>query len=266
MNSLKTIYHFIVFSIIISLPSRAQFVSFDGTKINYEMQGEGPPVVLIHGYIVDGSMWKKSTVYQSLLDAGYMVIVPDLRGNGLSDKPHTLAAYQNDAEARDIMALMAHLHFKKYDVVGYSRGAIITARLLVLDKNVQNAVLGGMGADFTNPDWVRPKMFKEAFAGQAAKWPEIKQAILYAKSIGADTTALSLMQEAQPVTTAKALKRISKPVLIISGDQDTDNGKAADLAALLSNSTLKTVPGTHNNTSASEGFAEAVLQFLYANK
>ncbi len=227
------------------------------------MQGEGPPVVLIHGYIVNGDMWKKTTLYRSLIDAGYMVIVPDLRGNGLSDKPHNLAAYQNDAEAKDIMALMQHLRFKKYDVVGYSRGAIIAARLLVLDNNVGNAILGGMGADFTNPDWIRPKMFKEAFAGQSAKWPEIRQAVAYAKSTGADTLALSLMQEAQPVTTTKSLKRIKKPVLVISGNQDFDNGKVSELARLLPRSTLKIVPGTHNDTVASDDFAEAILQFLH---
>jgi pimeloyl-ACP methyl ester carboxylesterase len=248
----------IVILLLLSGTSKAQFISFDGTKINYEMQGDGPPVVLVHGYIGNSQMWQKTTLRQSLIDAGYMVIVLDLRGNGLSDKPHTLAAYQNDAEARDIMALIKHLRFKKYDVIGYSRGAIITARLLVLDKNVQNAVLGGMGADFTNPDWIRPKMFKEAFSGQSAKWPEIKQAVAYAKRIGADTTTLALMQEAQPVTTTKEL--------VIAGDQDADNGKASDLAALIPNSTLRSVPGNHNNTAATEAFAVAILQFLYAHR
>ena len=68
-----------------------------------------------------------------------------MRGNGNSDKPHDSTAYDNDAEAKDIMLLMHRLKIKQYSAVGYSRGSIITARLLVLDKRVMNAVMGGMG-------------------------------------------------------------------------------------------------------------------------
>jgi hypothetical protein len=54
------------------------------------------------------------------------------------------------------------LGVKKYSFVGYSRGSIIGARLLVLDKHVKKAVLGGMGADFTNPEWPRRIAYYEA--------------------------------------------------------------------------------------------------------
>src|SRR6476660_4402630 len=112
------------------------FTSFDSTKIYYEVRGNGLPVILIHGFIVDGESWKKTAVYNDLIDVGYKVITLDMRGNGKSDKPHTVEAYANDAESKDIMGLMKSLGIKKYNVVGYSRGSIITARLLVLDKNV----------------------------------------------------------------------------------------------------------------------------------
>ncbi|MDQ3842483.1 MAG: alpha/beta hydrolase, partial [Bacteroidota bacterium] len=129
------------------------FRSFDNITIYYEVHGKGFPIVLIHGFMSDGQSWKRTVLYNQLLQEGFQVIVPDLRGNGRSDKPHTTDAYANDAEAKDVMLLIKSLGLKRYDVVGYSRGAIITARLLVLDKRVQKAVMGGMGADFTNPQW-----------------------------------------------------------------------------------------------------------------
>ena len=70
------------------------------------------------------------------------------------------------------------------------------------------------------------------------------------------------MQQFQPVTTKDELRRIGQPVLVISGDQDEDNGKAADLAALLPNAQLASVPGNHNNTMGTLPFAQRVMAFL----
>lgn len=92
------------------------YTSFDNTKIYYEVKGTGSPVILIHGFIVNGESWKKTELYSSLLNAGYKVITLDMRGNGKSDKPHTDEAYSNDAEAKDIMGLAAMLGIKKYNV------------------------------------------------------------------------------------------------------------------------------------------------------
>ncbi|MEP6683380.1 MAG: alpha/beta hydrolase, partial [Parafilimonas sp.] len=138
------------------------FVSFDSTKIFYETHGSGYPVLLVHGFIVNSNSWKHTALYDSLIAAGDEVILMDLRGNGKSGKPHNDEAYEYDAETKDIMLLMKNLNINKYDVVGYSRGSIITARLLVWDKRIRRAVLGGMGSDFTNPQWPRRIMFYEA--------------------------------------------------------------------------------------------------------
>ena len=238
------------------------YTSFDGTKIHYDVIGKGKPVVLLHGFINTGENWKRAPLRLLLVDAGYQVITLDMRGNGLSDKPHTLSAYENDAEAKDVMGLMDFLGLANYDVIGYSRGSIITARLLVLDKMVRKAVMGGMGTDFTNPNWPRRIAFAELFQGKAHLHPEFSGALNYAKSIGADTTALGFLQQTQPSTPVKALKKVKKPVLVICGDKDEDNGKASELARLFPKSTLVTVPGTHNDTMRSKAFAEAILTFL----
>ncbi len=106
------------FSVAAQSDSAHYFSSFDNTPIYYEVKGSGYPVVLLHGFMNTSQNWKHTQVYKSLLDAGYKVIILDLRGNGKSGKPHTDEAYANDAEAKDVMGLLTSLQVKHYDVVG----------------------------------------------------------------------------------------------------------------------------------------------------
>ncbi|MDQ6902027.1 MAG: alpha/beta hydrolase [Bacteroidota bacterium] len=236
------------------------FYSFDGTKIYYEVRGKGEPVLLVHGFIVNSTSWKRAAIYNDLLNSGYKVIVLDMRGNGKSDKPHDSLAYDNDAEAKDIIGLLSFLKIKQYNVVGYSRGSIITARLLVMDNRIKDAVLGGMGTDFTNPLWPRRIMFYHALRGDPI--PELKGMVENVQRQKLDQLALAYLQRSQPSTSKEALSKIMKPVLVICGDKDADNGSAAELAKLLPNSTLATVPGDHNHASATPEFSNEVISFF----
>ncbi len=236
------------------------FKSFDNTNIYYEVHGKGFPVLLVHGFIVNSNSWKHAALYDSLLAAGNKVILIDLRGNGRSDKPHNDEAYTNDAEAKDVMLLMKKLNINNYDVVGYSRGSIITARLLVLDKRVDKAVFGGMGIDFTNSDWPRRIQFYHALAYDTV--PALHSMVQYVQKSNLDQQALALLQKYQPSTPKEALSKIKKPVLVIHGDSDVDNGNASALAAIFPNATTAITPGDHNHAASTPEFAAAVMQFL----
>lgn len=240
--------------------SGAYFRSFDSTKIYYEVRGAGEAVVLVHGFIVNGQSWKRTELYKDLLAEGYKVIIPDQRGNGFSDKPHDPKAYENDAEAKDIMALVKLLGIKKYSAVGYSRGAIIVSRLLVLDKKIKKGVMGGMGAEFTNPDWPRRIMFYKALSGDSI--PELQAMVQNVKNQGLDQQALAYSQKAQPSTSKEELAKIKLPVLIICGDKDSDNGSAKELADLFKHPTYKITPGDHGGASRTKEFSNEVIAFL----
>jgi pimeloyl-ACP methyl ester carboxylesterase len=265
MKKFKALFPlFLLFSISVvhsqSTVQTGYYSSFDGTKIYYETIGEGQPVVLVHGFTGTNESWKRSPLYSDLIRDGFKVVTMDLRGNGKSDKPHIPEAYEDDAEARDIMGLTSMLALGKYKVIGYSRGSIITARLMVLDKNVERGVLGGMGADFTNPKWERPILFYKALMGEDV--PELKGMVQWVKDNGLDQLALACSQKGQPVTSPKELKKISFPVLVISGTDDEDNGSVKELSELIPHSTYERVPGNHNNTTQSADFSAAVLSFL----
>jgi len=237
------------------------YTSFDGTKIYYEVKGTGYPVLLIHGFCGTGDGWKKSILYTNLLKGGYKVILIDLRGNGQSDKPHTDAAYSNDAEAKDIMGLMTSLNITKYNVVGYSRGSIIASRLLILDSRVNKTVMGGMGDGFTDPNWPRRIHAYRALMGDK-RYHEFDDMIKYIHTQNFDMAALALQQKYQPSTSREDLLKITKPVLIVRGSEDKENGSEIGLQRLIPGSRVSYVPGDHNTASKNNQFSAAVFFFL----
>jgi len=236
------------------------FTSFDGVKIYYEVRGTGKAVLLVHGFVVDGESWKKTSLYDDLLKAGFKVITLDLRGNGKSDKPHDCDAYGKDAEAKDMIGLMQMLGITNYDVVGYSRGSVITARLLVLDKRISKAVMGGIGIDFTNPEWPRRISFYKALSGEPSK--ELEGLVKRVKEMGLDQQALACMQKEQPSTSKEALAAVKQPVLIICGDNDADNGSSLELVKLIPEGIHETVPGDHGSASRTKEFSQKVISFI----
>ena len=237
------------------------FTSFDGAKIYYEVKGEGYPVVLVHGFSGTSQGWKRGQLYGTLLKAGYKVIVMDLRGNGKSDKPHTDEAYANNAEARDIMGLLTSLKISRYDVVGYSRGSIITSSLLVMDKRVNKTVIGGMGDDYTNPEWPRRIHAYKALMGDTT-FHDVDGMINYIHSQHFDNLALALQQKYQPSTSPQQLAKVKTPVLIIRGTEDKGDGSETALQQMIPGAKLAYVPGDHNEASRSSQFSDAVLNFI----
>jgi pimeloyl-ACP methyl ester carboxylesterase len=238
------------------------FTSVDNTKIYYEVKGDGYPVILIHGFSGTGQGWKSCAVYDDLLNAGFKVITLDQRGNGHSDKPHTDSAYAHDAEAKDIMGLISFLNIRQYDAVGYSRGSIITSRLLVLDPRLQKAIMGGMGDAYTNPDWPRRVHAYRALMGDTTLH-DVDDMMKYIHSQHFDELALALQQKYQPSTSPVDLAKVKIPVLIIRGTEDKENGSETALNKLIPGSGLVYVPGNHNTAIRTPEFGAAVVKFLH---
>lgn len=237
------------------------YTSFDGTKIYYEIKGEGYPIVLVHGFTGNLQGWKNGVLYTDLLKAGYKVIMMDLRGNGRSDKPHTDDGYNKDAEAKDVMRLVSSLGIKRYSVIGYSRGSIITSRLMVLDKRVHKAVMGGMGAAYTNPNWERRIHAWKALEGDTTLH-DVDDMMAWIRKNNFDNVALAMQQKHQPSTNVKELSKVKIPVLLIDGTEDKTNGDETELQKMIPNAQLIHVPGDHNTASKTIQFSTAVINFL----
>jgi pimeloyl-ACP methyl ester carboxylesterase len=98
-------------------------VEVDGVGIEYEVHGEGRPVVLLHGFPDTGRLWRHQV--PALAEAGFRVVVPDLRGYGRSDKPEGVDAYSIPVLAGDVLAILAELGIGRAHVVGHDWGAAL---------------------------------------------------------------------------------------------------------------------------------------------
>jgi len=136
-------------------------------ELYYEDHGAGQPVVLIHGYPLDGSSWEKQTA--ALLGAGHRVITYDRRGFGRSSKP--TEGYDYDTFAADLATLLDTLDLRDAVLVGFSMGTGEVGRYLGSygSERVAKAVFLGslepylLQAD-DNPEGVPQSVFDGLFA------------------------------------------------------------------------------------------------------
>jgi pimeloyl-ACP methyl ester carboxylesterase len=95
----------------------------NGIGIEYEVTGEGRPVILLHGFPDTGRLWRHQV--PALSEAGFQVIVPDLRGYGRSDKPEEIEAYRMHLLVADVLAVLDDAGVSKAHVVGHDWGAAL---------------------------------------------------------------------------------------------------------------------------------------------
>lgn len=101
-----------------------------GAEINVRFAGDGPPVLLLHGYPQTHAMWH--AVAPGLVAAGFTVVCADLPGYGDSSKPPSTAdhePYSKRAMARDLVAAMGELGFERFAVAGHDRGGRVAYRM-----------------------------------------------------------------------------------------------------------------------------------------
>ncbi|MEU5037883.1 alpha/beta hydrolase [Streptomyces rubiginosohelvolus] len=111
-------------------------------ELYYEDQGAGQPVVLIHGYPLNGHSWERQT--RDLLDAGYRVITYDRRGFGRSSKVGT--GYDYDTFSADLNALLESLDLRDVVLVGFSMGTGELARYVARYGHARVAKLAFLAA------------------------------------------------------------------------------------------------------------------------
>src|SRR5207237_5373254 len=95
----------------------------NGVGIEFDVTGRGRPVILLHGFPDSGRLWRHQV--PALADAGFKVIVPDLRGYGRSDKPQAVEAYSLQALAGDVLAVLNDGGVERAHVVGHDWGAAL---------------------------------------------------------------------------------------------------------------------------------------------
>jgi len=243
------------------------FPSFDGVTLAYHDDGDGAPVVLLHGFAADTNLnYVRSGVFDLLLDEGYRVIALDSRGHGLSEKPHDPAAYGDDAMRRDVQALLDQLGIERCVIVGYSMGAAVTLRVAMTDPRPRAVALLGAGENMADKQGgtERRTSMAEAFrADDVEALPARVRAFReMADAIRADRVALGALLDAPWPDTATDLADVSVPVIVICGADDDEVGSPELLAAQLPNAEVVQVPGDHFTANSKPELHEALVAFL----
>lgn len=243
------------------------FKSFDGVRLSYRTEGEGRPVLMLHGFLANSHFnFVEPGITQAIVDAGFRTIMLDHRGHGLSDAPTDVSAYPPDVLALDAETLLRELNITDYDIVGYSLGARTAMRMLVRGAKPRRAVIGGMGDSGVIGLQARVAFFEDAIIkGEAGAFPQAAKAVrgLMERS-GAKPEAMLPVLRSQSPTPKEAIQAIDTSMLVISGAEDNDNGSAEALAALMPSAIATRTPGNHLSAVNAPEFTRAIVDFLRA--
>ena len=244
-------------------------------EIYYEDHGTGQPVVLIHGYPLNGHSWEKQE--RVLLEAGYRVITYDRRGFGQSSQP--TVGYDYDTFAADLHALVSYLDLTGMVLAGFSMGTGEVTRYLGTygSSRVAKAVLMGAIPPFLlktagNPDGVDQSVFDGIKAAVIADRPAYFKDFLdnfynvdvlggsriseqawqnsFTVAIGASPYAARACVDTWLTDFREDLPKIDVPMLLIHGDADRIlpyAATAARLPGLIKDLEFVTVQGGPHN-------------------
>jgi len=240
----------------------------DGVEIAFLDEGQGEPVVLVHGFASNKEVnWVAPTWIGTLTRAGYRAVALDDRGHGASSKLYDPAAYHSAIMAEDVRALLDYLNLPRADIVGYSMGARITAFLaLAHPDRVRSAVLGGLGIRLVEGVGL-PETIAEALEAPSIADVTDPTAYLFrafAEQTQSDLRALAACMRGSRQTLSRAeVGRIARPLLVAVGSKDQVAGAPEPLAALIPGAQALAIPGRDHMLAVGDRvFKSGVLDFL----
>ena len=254
----------------------------NGIQMGYTDTGRGSPILLVHGYPLNRTMWDAQV---SGLSQDFRVIAPDLRGHGESDAP--TGTYSVDIFADDLRALLDHLNMQQVTLVGFSLGGYIAFAfqrkyasrlhaLVLADTRPQaDTPEGKQGRENTAQTVLKdgvagvaqataPRMLAPATVQNHPNVVERVRSIMASTSVNGYVGDLRGLAERPDSTATLAL--ISCPTLIVVGEQDavTPPGDSQAMARAIKNTTLVTIPnaGHLSPMEQPQAFNDALRAFL----
>jgi pimeloyl-ACP methyl ester carboxylesterase len=224
------------------------YANNQGIRIHYEIDGEGPPLVLQHGSAGSGKDWYQFG-YADALKHDYQLILMDIRGRGASDKPHDSAAYALVHYVADIVTVLNDLHIRTARFFGYSLGGAVGFGMAkYAAERVHALIIGGAhpyarSADvLAQLDVTDPEAFLSAYEARLGErfTPEWRTRML-----ANDLRALQAAAQARP-SIEEVLPTMTRPCLLYVGDTDTRAARVRECAQHIPNGTMVCLPGLNH--------------------
>lgn len=237
-------------------------------EIAYLDEGEGDPIVLVHGFASTKNVnWVYPTWTSTLAKAGRRVIALDNRGHGESAKLYDSEEYHVGIMAGDVRALMDHLNIERADMMGYSMGGRITAYLGQRNpERLRSAILGGIGMGLIEGGGPGENV---ASALEAASLDDVTDPVGRTFRAFADQTRLdrralaACLRGSRRLMTREEAAAIAVPTLIAVGTTDDIAGSAQRLAEVIPGSQVLDIPNRdHMRAVGDRVYKDGVLEFL----
>jgi pimeloyl-ACP methyl ester carboxylesterase len=237
-------------------------------EIAYLDEGEGEPIVLVHGFASTKEVnWVQPGWVSALTRVNRRVIALDNRGHGASTKLYDPSAYHSAIMADDVRRLLDHLMIERADIMGYSMGARITAFLAVEHSDrVRAAIFGGLGVRLVDGVGL-PESIAEAL--EAPSLSDVQDPMgsmfrAFADQTRSDLRALAACIRGSRQTLSRAqVTAIRAPVLIAVGTKDQVAGSAQKLAALIPGARALDIPDRdHMLAVGDKVYRAGVIEFL----
>ena len=241
-------------------------------EIAYLDEGEGDPILLVHGFASTRNVnWVYPTWVSELKKSGRRVIAFDNRGHGDSGKLYDAAAYDVATMAGDIIALMDHLKIERADVMGYSLGSRMTAVLARhRPERLRSAILGGIGIGLIEGGGPGENV---AAALEAVSLEDVTDPVgrtfrAFADQTRSDRRALAAcLRGSRRLMTRDEAAGISVPVLIAVGTSDEIAGSADALGKIIPGAQVLDIPNRdHMRAVGDKVYKAGVLDFLSQRK
>jgi pimeloyl-ACP methyl ester carboxylesterase len=242
-----------------------------GIDIACERAGEGPPVLLIHGFGANRSItWRNTGWFDALVRAGHRVIAFDCRGHGQSARPYAPADYDEGAMAADALASLAGAGITSAHVMGYSMGAQLAIRLMHdHPEAVISSVLAGVGESyFRSFAEINEKIAQglEARDPATVQLPIAREFRRFCERAGDDLVAMAAcMRRPRGAFSRDELSRLPQHVLVVCGAEDTLAGPPEPLARAFAQGASLIVPRrNHHSTVGDPAYKDAAIRFFAA--
>ncbi|EJN07831.1 alpha/beta fold hydrolase [Herbaspirillum sp. YR522] len=244
------------------------FATSDAGRIHYQVEGDGPALLLHHGFTSSLEAWRYFG-FAEALRPHYRIIMIDALGHGQSDKPHAVDAYSQQQRCRDVLAVLDALDLERVHYFGYSLGGWVGYGLVRHARQRLSSLVLGAAHPYADSSWDvfdgidgrDPDAFIAAFETLLEERisPQLKMLIR-----GNDLVALAAAAHQPRPSQQDLLRRMDLPCLMFCGDADARHEAVRRAAAALPAGGFASLPGvTHfGGLMHSQLVLPPVLQFL----